>query len=39
MQIVWVLDNTEQTHPADSASGVLCDAGTDLFGTATVEIL
>lgn len=39
MQIVWVLDNTEQIHPADSASGVLCDAGTDLFGTATVEIL
>lgn len=39
MQIVLVLDNTEQIHPADSASGLLCKEGTDLFVTTTVEIL
>lgn len=36
MQIVWVLDSTEQIHPAESASGVLCNTGTDIFVPTTV---
>lgn len=37
MQIVWVLDSTEKIHPAELASGLLCNTGTDIFVTTTVE--
>ncbi len=36
MQIVRVLDSTEQIHPADSASGLVCSTETNVFVIAAV---